>query len=173
MFDTMHYEERAPAAAEMNVSSFLPTTKEGEINAAGLGNVHFYLSASTSHCKFLTSKTPVCDPVCKMLWNITCGKGLPAPPPLNCLCWHFYAHTPRQTLHLVSRLDLEDETRNLLFPVRFISSSRWDVAALPKYCFHRLSFMEAIIVLNVCHWFSRFSKVRVVSLIPMLVSYVQ
>lgn len=41
MFDTMHYEERAPAAAEMNVSSFLPTTKEGEINAAGLGNVHF------------------------------------------------------------------------------------------------------------------------------------
>lgn len=133
----------------------------------------FYLSASTSHCKFLTSKTPVCDPVCKMLWNITCGKGLPAPPPLNCLCWHFYAHTPRQTLHLVSRLDLEDETRNLLFPVRFISSSRWDVTAFPKYCFHRLSFMEAIIVLNVCHWFSRFSKVRVVSLIPMLVSDVQ
>lgn len=44
MFDTMHYEERAPAAAEMNVSSFLPTTKEGEINAAGLGNVHFFIS---------------------------------------------------------------------------------------------------------------------------------
>lgn len=65
MFDTMHYEERVPAAAEMNVSSFLPTTKEREINAAGLGNVHFYLSASTSHCKFLTSKTPVCDPVCR------------------------------------------------------------------------------------------------------------
>ena len=112
--------------------------------------------------------TPSADAVKYHMW-----KGLPAPPPLNCLCWHFYAHTPRQTLHLVSWLDLEDETHNLLFPVRFIFSSRWDVTAFPKYCFHRLSFMEAIIVLNVCHWFSRFSKVRVISLIPMLASDVQ
>lgn len=29
-------------------------------------------------------------------------------PPVNCLCWHFYAYMSRQTLHLVSWFDLED-----------------------------------------------------------------
>lgn len=69
MFDTMHYEERAPAAAEMNVSSFLPTTKEGEINAAGLGNVHFFISlpqpvtVNSSHPRpqFVTPSARCCE----------------------------------------------------------------------------------------------------------------